>query len=84
MTYPSLMKKDLPHFKKLLEHKHIYDTYIRTGEIINLHPHIKDEIADAYRVEYPNYYYNKACTACVIEMLEVVYSWYQSQINENI
>lgn len=71
------MQEEKSYLKVLQDHKHIYDRYKMTGEIVNLHPHIKEEIANAYRVEHPNYYYNKACPICVIEMLETVYQWYE-------
>lgn len=69
------------HLKKLAEHKHIYDFYMKTGEVVNLHPHIKNEIVNAYRVEFPHYHYNMACSACTLEMLVQVYRWYEKQTN---
>lgn len=63
-------------------YKEIYDRYLATGEIINLHPHVKEEIAGAYRVEHPHYHYNKSCPACVIEMLCTVYNWYNQKIKQ--
>ena len=69
-----------PHLKTLLKHKGIYDLYVKTGEIINLHPHVKDEIVEAYKVEFPFYTYQKNCAACMAEMLVTVYRWYESQI----
>lgn len=68
-----------PHLKKLAEHKHIYDFYVQTGEVVGLHPHVKDEIVSAYRVEFPFYHYNMACPSCTIEMLETIYKWYGKQ-----
>ena len=63
------------HIHTLLKHKHIYDLYVQTNEVVNLHPYIKKDIFDAYRVENPTYEYNKACHVCTVEMLEKVYKW---------
>ena len=47
----------------LLKHKSIFDLYVKTGEIVNLHPHIRDEIVKAYKTEFPHYSYNSNCYA---------------------
>ena len=73
-------KKEEPHLQILSSHKHIYDLFVQTGEVVNLHPHIKDEIVSAYRVEHPHYHYNASCSACVVEMLTIVYQYYNSKI----
>lgn len=69
-----------PHLQILSQHKHIYDLFVQTGEVVNLHPHIKEEIVNAYRVEHPHYHYNSSCSACVVEMLQQVYQYYNSKI----
>ena len=69
-----------PHLKTLSIHKGIHDLYVRTGEVINLHPHIKEEIVEAYKVEFPFYHYQKNCAACTAEMLDTIYRWYNTQI----
>ena len=73
-----LTESEKPHLKVLSIHKPIYDYFIKSGEIVNLHPHIKNEIVDAYKVEHPHYHYNTNCGVCVAEMLTLVYKWYES------
>mgnify|MGYP006266940817 CR=1 FL=1 len=71
------MKLEKPHLKVLQQHKYIYDRFVQTGEVVNLYPHIRQEIVDAYKVEHPNYHYNGGCYACVVEMLNTIYRWYE-------
>jgi hypothetical protein len=54
--------------------------FVLTGEVVNLHPHIKDEIVTAYRTEHPHYHYNASCSACVVEMLQQVYQYYNEKM----
>ena len=68
------------HLKTLAEHKHIYDFYLKTGEVVGLHPHIKGEIVNAFKVENPHYHYNQSCSACTCEMLVTVYRWFENKI----
>ena len=68
-----------PHLQILSNHKHIYDLFMQTGEVVNLYPHIKDEIVNAYRTQHPHYHYNSNCSACVAEMLTTIYSYYNQQ-----
>ena len=75
-------KLEEAHLLTLSSHKHIYDLYARTGELVGLHPHIKNEIVDAYKTEHPHYHYNPNCSACVCEMIVTIYNWYEKQINE--
>lgn len=60
----------------LARHRPIYENYQKTGEMINLHPHIRQEIVDAYRVEFPHYHYNGSCYVCILEMMATIYKWY--------
>lgn len=66
----------------LEKHKHIYDLYMKTGEIVNFHHHIQADIVSVYRLENPNYSYQKTCPACVAEMLHTVYKWYLNKSNQ--
>ncbi len=79
-TLPQSTKTEEPHIKTLSKYKEIYEIYIKTGEIVNLYPHVKSEIIDAYRVEHPHYHCNISCAACVAEMLVTIYNWYNSII----
>lgn len=74
------MKEEKPHLKILSKHKHYYDFYMRNGEVVNFWHSVQDEILNAYRVEFPDYTYQRTCPACVAEFLHRVYSWYNTQI----
>jgi hypothetical protein len=74
--------KEEKHLLILAKHKAIFDLYELTGEIVNLHPHIKNEIVEAYKTEFPLYHYNPNCNACVGEMLTTIYKYYNQKINE--
>jgi hypothetical protein len=69
-----------PHLKTLAKHKHIYDLYVLTGELVNFHADIHDEVINAYRVVQPHYHYNRNCPACVCDMLKDVYNYYNKTI----
>ena len=66
--------------KVLSEHKHIYDLYERTGELVNFHAHIQNEILEAYQGIDPHYSYNRGCPVCVAEFIVKVYRWYNSKL----
>ena len=72
--------EEAPHLKVLREHKHIYDLYQRTGEVVSFHPHVQAAVAAAYRVHDPYYHYNSGCAICTVEMLTTAYKWYETQI----
>lgn len=79
MTSEQSISKEEEHLKILAKHKHIFDLYEKTGEIVNLHPHIRDEIVNAYKVDFPLFHYNPNCAACTGEMLITIYNWYNKQ-----
>lgn len=69
-----------PHLKVLQKHKHIYDLYAQTGELVNFSADIHNEVIEAYRVVNPHYHYNRSCPACVCDMLKDVYNYYNKTI----
>lgn len=69
------------HLQILLRHKHIYDLFEKTGELVGFHHDIQAEVVEAYRVEHPHYHYNNRCRACILEMIHTIYSWYKSKVN---
>jgi len=77
---PKSIKKENPSLTILSKHKHFYDFYMQTGEIVNFHHHIQNEIFDAYKVEHPHYYYQRTCPVCVANFLVTVYNWYNQNI----
>ena len=62
------------------KHRHFYDFYHKTGEIVNFNHDIQKELLDEYRrVKDEYYHYNTNCTICVIDFLNLIYRWYDIQ-----
>jgi hypothetical protein len=57
----------------LLKHKHIWELYYRSGELI-MAPEVLGEIIAAYRNIDPYVTVNTRCSACVAEFLKRVYA----------
>lgn len=71
------------YLKVFAKHKHIYDFYYKSGEMVNFHHDIQDELLAAYReAKDPYYDYNRRCPACVCEFLTTIYRWYEQQISK--
>ena len=64
----------------LSKHKHIYDLFQQTGEIVNFYHEIQNELLDAYQLIDPHYSYNRSCPACVAEFMVTIYRWYKSRV----
>ena len=61
------------------KHRHFYDFYHKTGEIVNFNHDIQKELLDEYRrVKDAYYHYNTNCTICVIDFLNLIYRWYDN------
>lgn len=69
-----------PHLQVLLKHKHIYDLFEKTGELVNFHADIHNEVIEAFKVDNPHYHYNRNCPACVCEMLKDVYNYLNKKL----
>lgn len=67
------------YFETFAKYEHIYDMFVRTDELVNFHPHVRAELAAAYRNVEPHYHYNDACSACIAEMIVTIYRWYKKQ-----
>jgi hypothetical protein len=80
ITSQRLTLPEKPHLQTLLKHKHIYDMYMKTQELVGFAPHIRNEVVNAYKVEHPHYDYNANCHICVCEMLVTIYKWYNTQL----
>ena len=74
------MSEENPHLKTLSNHKHIYDLYMKCGEIVSFHHHIQAEVLEAYRSHDPNYRYQNTCPVCVAEFLNTAYKWYELEM----
>ena len=79
-TLSTSTKVEKQHLTILSKHKHYYDFYMRTGEVVNFWHHVQEEILNAYKVEFPHYHYQRTCPVCVAEFLVRVYTWYEKQI----
>ena len=89
-TSKKLINNDIVPIKVLLvekavneifdKHRHFYDFYHKTGEIVNFNHDIQKELLDEYRrVKDAYYHYNTNCTICVIDFLNLIYRWYDIQ-----
>ena len=75
-------KEDPGYLKVFAQHKHIYDMFSRSGEMVNFYPHIQAELLQAYReAEDAHYSYSSNCPACVAEFLVKIYQWYDKKIS---
>ena len=69
--------------KVFAKHKHIYDLYYNSGELVNFYHDIQNELLDAYREAHDAYYnYNRTCPVCVCEFITKIYRWYEQQISK--
>lgn len=68
------MNKEEQHTAVFAKHKHYYDFYVKTGELVNFNHDIQAELLAAYRTAKDAYYtYNNSCKVCVIEFLKNIY-----------
>jgi len=75
-TYSTLTSQEQNALEVFAKHEHIWVLYEATGEIVNFHPHIRQELVDAYKVFQPHYHYNQGCSVCIAEMLRDIYRFY--------
>jgi len=80
ITLQTSTVEEKPHLKTLSEHKHVYDFFMRSQELVGFHPHIQDAVFNAYMVEHPHFHVNRTCPACLVEALITVYKWYETQV----
>lgn len=76
------IEQEKPHLKILSKHKHFYDFYMASQEIVNFSHEIQNEILEAFKVEHPHYHYQRTCPVCVSNFLVTVYRWYNEQITK--
>jgi hypothetical protein len=79
-TFSTLTPSEENVLKVLAKHKHIYDLYAQTGELVNFSADIHNEVINAYKEINPHYHYNRNCPACVCDMLKDVYNYYNKKI----
>lgn len=75
-----LTKLDEKHLAILLKHKHFYDLFIKTGELVGFTHDIQAELLEVYKIADPIYTYNNRCGACVGTFLSNVYITFKDQL----
>lgn len=76
-----LDKLDARHLEILLKHKHFYDLFITSGELVNFSLETQNELLEVYRTKDPYYTYNNRCGACVGSFLVNVYKTFNEYIH---
>ena len=78
ITLQTLTKDEPSYLAVFAKHRHIYDLFNRSGEMINFFGDIQDELLIAYREATGDVHYNftRTCPACIAEFLCRVYNWY--------
>ena len=72
---------DTTYLQTFAKHKHFYDFFLQTGEIVNFSGEIQSELLEAYRKEFDPYYnYSTTCAVCVVEFLLKIYRSYINKI----
>lgn len=69
------------HLAILLKHKHFYDLFIATGELVAFTLEIQNELLEVMRTRDPYYQYNGRCGACVATFLTNVYKTFNEQLH---
>ena len=80
ITTKKSAKEEPKHLQVLLKHKHHYDLFIRTGELVNFSAETQTELFNIYKEKFPNYDYNRRCPACVAEFMVAVYSHFKNEL----
>jgi len=72
---------DAKHLATLLKHKHFYDLFKATGELVAFNYDIQNELLEVMRTKDPYYQYNGRCGACVATFLTNVYNRFNEQLH---
>jgi hypothetical protein len=75
------IKLDAKHLETLLKHKHFYDLFTTSGELVGFTMEIQNELLDIYRTIDPYYTYNNRCGGCVGGFLVNVYKRFNEQLH---
>jgi hypothetical protein len=68
-----LVQLDAESLAVLSKHKHFYELFMKTGELVGFSHEIQNELLQVYRKADPIYTYNNRCGACVGTFLVNVY-----------
>jgi hypothetical protein len=74
-------KLDDKHLAILLKHKHFYDLFIATGELVAFTIEVQNELLEVMRTKDPYFQYNGRCGACVAAFLTNVYKTFNEQLH---
>lgn len=80
-TIKKLVPSVEKHLEILLRHKHHYDLFMRSGEIVNFNADIQDELLSVIKLKIPHYDYNRRCDACVCEFLVLTYKQFKDELH---
>ena len=69
------------HLAILLKHKHFYDLFAATGELVAFTNEVQNELLEVMRSKDPYYQYNGRCGACVGSFLTNVYKTFNEQLH---
>jgi hypothetical protein len=72
---------DAKHLATLLKHKHFYDLFKATGELVAFNHDIQNELLEVMRTKNPYYQYNGRCGACVADFLTKTYNIFNEQLH---
>ena len=82
-TSSKLTLSEDQYLQVFARHKHIWDFFNNTGEMVNFHLHIQQELLEAYqKLHDPYYHYNRTCPVCIAEFIHRIYNWYTEKIKE--
>ena len=76
-----LEKLDARHLEILLKHKHYYDLFTATGELVGFSHEAQNELLEVMRSKDPYFQYNGGCGACVAGFLTNVYRTFNEYIH---
>jgi hypothetical protein len=75
-----LVQLDATSLAVLSKHKHFYDLFMKTGELVGFSHEIQNELLQVYKKADPIYTYNSRCGACVGSFLVNVYKTFHEQL----
>jgi hypothetical protein len=77
----ALVQLDATSLAVLAKHKHYYDLFIKTGELVGFTHEVQNELLEVYKKADPIYTYNSRCGACVGTFLVNVYKTFNEQLH---
>ena len=72
---------DAKHLETLLKHKHFYDLFKTSGELVGFTHEAQNELLEVMRTKDPYFTYNNRCGACIGTFLVNVYKTFTEYIH---